>query len=35
MGQKLVSMTLSVFNDPQILGNDRPFFKGQKETPGK
>ena len=21
-------------NDPVFLGNDQPFFKGQKETPG-
>ena len=30
------SMTLKRrVRDPFILGNDQPFFKGQKETPGR
>ena len=30
-----VSMTLERWvNDSNILGNDQPFFKGLKETPG-
>ena len=31
-----VSMTLEKWvNDPIVLGNDQPFFKGRKETPGR